>query len=237
MAQDALDRWWWPSLMMFGPPDKASQHSDTSTRWKIKRFSNDELRQKFVDATVPQAQYLGLTIPDPGMSRTKPATGISARSTGRNSTPCWPATARATGPPGGAAQAHDEAPGCARRLRPMPRAQAERRPKPREISGRSVMATLNIPLWEVFIRSRTALRTSMSDRCTPPMHAGAAGRARHLHKARRGPVDLGGAVERHHRLRSAEKGMMFEPAESEDLPPSDLLRCAGRSRTHVISSS
>jgi ring-1,2-phenylacetyl-CoA epoxidase subunit PaaA len=67
MAQDALDRWWWPVLMMFGPPDKASQHSDTSTKWKIKRFSNDELRQKFVDATVPQAQFLGLTIPDPGM--------------------------------------------------------------------------------------------------------------------------------------------------------------------------
>ena len=55
--------------MMFGPPDKASQHSDTSTKWKIKRFSNDELRQKFVDATVPQAQFLGLTIPDPGMKQ------------------------------------------------------------------------------------------------------------------------------------------------------------------------
>ena len=69
MAQNALDRWWRPVLMMFGPPDKASQHSDTSTRWKIKRFSNDELRQKFVDAAVPQAQYLGLTIPDPGMKQ------------------------------------------------------------------------------------------------------------------------------------------------------------------------
>src|SRR3977135_350883 len=69
MEQNALDRWWWPVLMMFGPPDRASQHSDTSTKWKIKRFSNDELRQKFVDATVPQAQYLGLTIPDPGMKQ------------------------------------------------------------------------------------------------------------------------------------------------------------------------
>ena len=68
--RDALDRWWWPVLMMFGPPDKASQHSDVSTfRWKIKRFSNDELRQKFVDATVPQAKFLGLTIPDPGMKQ------------------------------------------------------------------------------------------------------------------------------------------------------------------------
>src|SRR5215831_527370 len=69
MAQDALNRWWWPVLMMFGPPDTASQHSDTSTRWKIKRFSNDELRQKFVDATVPQAHYLGLSIPDPDMKQ------------------------------------------------------------------------------------------------------------------------------------------------------------------------
>ncbi|HUK00275.1 MAG TPA: 1,2-phenylacetyl-CoA epoxidase subunit PaaA [Stellaceae bacterium] len=65
MAQDALDRWWWPSLMMFGPSDTQSQHSDKSLRWKIKRFSNDELRQKFVDATVPQGHFLGLAFPDP----------------------------------------------------------------------------------------------------------------------------------------------------------------------------
>ena len=65
MAQDALDRWWWPCLMMFGPPDSESTHSDVSTLWKIKRFSNDALRQKFVDATVPQGHALGLTFPDP----------------------------------------------------------------------------------------------------------------------------------------------------------------------------
>ena len=65
MAQDALTRWWWPSLMMFGPSDSDSPHSAQSMRWKIKRFSNDELRQKFVDFTVPQAQYLGLRVPDP----------------------------------------------------------------------------------------------------------------------------------------------------------------------------
>ncbi len=65
MAQDALNRWWWPCLMMFGPPDTESAHSDTSMRWKIKRFTNDALRQKFVDATVPQGQFLGLTFPDP----------------------------------------------------------------------------------------------------------------------------------------------------------------------------
>jgi len=67
MAQESLDRWWWPSLMMFGPPDAASSHSETSLRWKIKRFTNDGLRQKFVDATVPQGHYLGLAFPDPDL--------------------------------------------------------------------------------------------------------------------------------------------------------------------------
>ncbi|GAO80991.1 1,2-phenylacetyl-CoA epoxidase subunit PaaA [Sphingopyxis sp. C-1] len=65
MAQDALDRWWWPALMMFGPPDENSPNSAQSMRWRIKRETNDQLRQKFVDATVPQAELLGLTIPDP----------------------------------------------------------------------------------------------------------------------------------------------------------------------------
>ena len=64
MAQDALDRWWWPALMMFGPPDGDSPNSAQSMAWGIKRFGNDELRQRFVDATVPQAQHLGLTVPD-----------------------------------------------------------------------------------------------------------------------------------------------------------------------------
>ncbi len=64
MAQDALNRWWWPALMMFGPSDKESAHTEQSKRWKIKLFTNDELRQKFVDVTVPQADYLGLKVPD-----------------------------------------------------------------------------------------------------------------------------------------------------------------------------
>jgi ring-1,2-phenylacetyl-CoA epoxidase subunit PaaA len=64
MAQDALNRWWAPSLMMFGPLDAESPNTEQSMRWRIKRFTNDELRQKFVDVTVPQTEYLGLTIPD-----------------------------------------------------------------------------------------------------------------------------------------------------------------------------
>ena len=67
MAQDAVDRWWWPSLMMFGPPDDQSAHTAQSMAWNIKRHTNDELRQKFVDMCVPQAEVLGLTLPDPDL--------------------------------------------------------------------------------------------------------------------------------------------------------------------------
>ncbi|NVK03385.1 MAG: 1,2-phenylacetyl-CoA epoxidase subunit A [Flavobacteriia bacterium] len=67
MAQDALNRWWWPSIMMFGPRDEDSPNSAQSMKWKIKRKSNDELRQEFIDKTVPQAEFIGLTIPDPDL--------------------------------------------------------------------------------------------------------------------------------------------------------------------------
>ena len=67
MAQDALNRWWWPSIMMFGPHDADSAHSNQSLKWKIKRESNDELRQKFIDKTVEQGLHIGLTFPDPDL--------------------------------------------------------------------------------------------------------------------------------------------------------------------------
>lgn len=68
MAQDALNRWWWPALMMFGPHDADSPNSETAFKWKVKRQSNDDLRQRFVDMTVPQAEFLGLTVPDPDLT-------------------------------------------------------------------------------------------------------------------------------------------------------------------------
>ena len=67
MVQDAVDRWWWPSLMMFGPPDSDSPNTEQSMRWRVKRHTNDELRQRFVDMTVPQAAALGVTLPDPDL--------------------------------------------------------------------------------------------------------------------------------------------------------------------------
>jgi ring-1,2-phenylacetyl-CoA epoxidase subunit PaaA len=65
MVQDATNRWWWPSLMMFGPPDADSPNTAQSMRWRVKRHTNDELRQRFVDMSVPQADALGVTLPDP----------------------------------------------------------------------------------------------------------------------------------------------------------------------------
>ena len=67
MAQDALNRWWWPSLMMFGPTDAESVHTAQSMKWKLKRKTNDELRQQFIDQTVPQADILGIKVPDPDL--------------------------------------------------------------------------------------------------------------------------------------------------------------------------
>jgi ring-1,2-phenylacetyl-CoA epoxidase subunit PaaA len=68
MCQDAINRWWWPSLMMFGPHDSESTHSEQSSAWKIKRMSNDELRQKFVDMIAEQVKILGMTLPDPKLA-------------------------------------------------------------------------------------------------------------------------------------------------------------------------
>jgi ring-1,2-phenylacetyl-CoA epoxidase subunit PaaA len=67
MVQESVDRWWWPSLMMFGPPDAESPNTEQSMRWRVKRHTNDELRQRFVDMTVPQAEALGVTLPDPDL--------------------------------------------------------------------------------------------------------------------------------------------------------------------------
>lgn len=67
MAQDALNRWWWPSLMMFGPTDENSPNTEQSMRWRVKRHTNDQLRQEFIDMTIPQAEFIGLTVPDPDL--------------------------------------------------------------------------------------------------------------------------------------------------------------------------
>jgi ring-1,2-phenylacetyl-CoA epoxidase subunit PaaA len=162
MAQDALDRWWWPSLMMFGPPDAAAQHTDTSMRWKIKRFTNDELRQQFVDATVPQGHHLGLTFPDPSCASNE-ATGhwefgeidwAEFKAGSRRQRP------RATGQRlRTRRQAHESGAWVREAPSPTPPSAARARPgrRPHPSSPRSEPAAMTeaaMPLWEVFIRPR-----------------------------------------------------------------------------------
>ena len=216
MAQDALDRWWWPVLMMFGPPDKASQHSDTSTKWKIKRFSNDELRQKFVDATVPQAQFLGLTIPDPGMKQNEAANWeYSAidwdefKQVLAGNGPCNRDRLAAR------RKAHDD--GAWVREAALAYAEKRRqRPPCRPPSKETAMATPNIPLWEVFIRSRNGL----AHKHVGSLHATdatlALQAARDIY-TRRGEGLSIWVVPSNAITASdpSEKGMMFEPAESK----------------------
>ena len=123
MAQDALNRWWWPVLMMFGPSDKDSQHTDKSMRWKIKRFTNDELRQKFVDATVPQGHYLGLTFPDPELKFNEDDRALGVRRDRLGRVQARRRRRRPVQPRSACKQRRDArtrtAPGCARRRSPM----------------------------------------------------------------------------------------------------------------------
>ena len=238
MAQNALDRWWWPVLMMFGPPDGASQHSDTSTKWKIKRFSNDELRQKFVNATVPQAQYLGLTIPDPGMKQNENGDWeYSAidwdefKQVLAGNGPCNRDRLAAR------RKAHDDGAWVREAALLMRRSAgraAWRRLQSREKrDGNTEHAALGSLHPQPQRACAQALRLAACRR----RHHGAAGRARHLHPPRRGPVDLGGAVERDHGVRSGGEGHDVRAGGVEDLSASDVLRCAGRSRAYVISHS
>jgi phenylacetate-CoA oxygenase PaaH subunit len=157
MAQDALNRWWWPVLMMFGPArpgQPAQRHLD---QMEDQAFSNDELRQKFVDATVPQAQFLGLTIPDPGMKQNEAGNWeYSAidweefKQVLAGNGPCNRDRLAAR------RKAHDD--GAWVREAALAYAEKRRQRSPCRPPSREIeMATPNIPLWEVFIRSRNGL--------------------------------------------------------------------------------
>ena len=232
MAQSALERWWWPVLMMFGPPDKASQHSDISTKWKIKRFSNDELRQKFVDATVPQAQYLGLTIPDPGMKQ-------NAAGNWEYSSIDWTEFNQVLAGNGpcnrdrlaARRKAHDEGAwvrdarcGICCEAQPAQGGGLSRRKKflgdHHDHAERPAVGSIYSQPQRSCAQARRLAARHRHD-------AGPAGGARHLYAARRRAFDLGGAVERDHRVRSFREGHDVRAGRIQDLPPSNILRRAG----------
>ena len=133
MAQDALNRWWWPSLMMFGPSDAESKHTAQSMRWKIKRFTNDELRQHFVDVTAPQAEFLGLKIPDPELRWDEATPALPVRRHRLDRIPeraegQRPLQSRA--PRGAPARARRRPLGARSRHRPTQRSSASAQPRP-----------------------------------------------------------------------------------------------------------
>ena len=199
-----MNRWWWPSLMMFGPPDDDSPNTEQSMAWKIKRHTNDELRQRFVDMTVPQAEALGVDAARPATCAGTPsaATTTSARSTGRSSSavisgdgPCNAqriANRRAAHESGAwvreaaAAYAAKQPPATARRRQAADAATRS--------GGARLTRRATWPLYEVFVRGKRGLNHVH----VGSLHAaddadGAASRARPLHPAQRGREHLGGA--------------------------------------------
>ena len=197
MAQDALNRWWWPTLMMFGPHDAESAHSAQSMQWKLKRQSNDELRQKFVDQTVPQAEFLGLAIPDPTLRLDPaPATTHSAKSTGAS----FSAWSSGDGPCNRQrlahhTRAHDDGAW-------VREATARVSGETRGSSARRRRGVTDaMPLFEVFIRSQARARpSSRRQSARRGLRAGARIRPRRLYAPRRRRQHLGGEEQRHRRV-------------------------------------
>ncbi len=152
MAQDAVNRWWYPSLAMFGPPDTDSTHSAQSMAWKIKRFSNDELRQRFVDMCVGQAEILGLTLPDPDLRWNE------ERQSYDFTQPDYDELMRVIAGDGPCNRQRIDAPaGRPRRGRLGPRGRRGVRGQAAPTTGGGGVSRQQWPLWEVFVRARRGL--------------------------------------------------------------------------------
>ena len=168
MVQDAVNRWWWPSVMMFGPPDDQSPNSAQSMRWGIKRVSNDELRQKFIDAAVEQAKVLGVTLPDPELKWNEATPGPRPRADRlggvlaghRRRWPLQPRAARGTGgccrgrrvgAGGGAGARAQAAAGGTGSVRHDDMSESK------QTNEAGMDRSTEWPLWEVFVRSKAGL--------------------------------------------------------------------------------
>ena len=220
MAQDALNRWWWPSLMMFGPSDDASVHSAQSMAWKIKQNSNDELRQKFVDQTVPQAEYLGLTVPDTDLKWNEEKGGYDFGE------PDWDEffdVIAGNGPCNAERlnarkSAWEEGAwfrdGLMAHAKKSPRA-AKHRKSPPNKSGRENMSS-EWPLWEVFIRGQHGLNHRHVGSLHAPDAEMAINNARDVYTRRNEGISIW-VVKSADIVASApsEKGALFEPSNSK----------------------
>jgi ring-1,2-phenylacetyl-CoA epoxidase subunit PaaA len=236
MAQDALDRFWYPSLMMFGPSDADSVHSAQSMAWKIKINTNDELRQKFVDQTVPQAELLGLTIPDPDLKWNEDARALRflrARLVGvfRRDSRRWTVQFGADG---------RAAEGLGRR-RLGPRGADG---PCREEACRKARGGIGGPYHEHRMAPVGGLHPRPARHqppaCRQPPRAGCRDgdeeRARRLHPPERGRVDLGGGGAAHRGLLAIRQGADVRAVAVQGLSAPEFLRHSRRSGAHVMGS-
>ena len=233
MVQESTNRWWWPSLMMFGPPDGDSPNTQQSMAWGIKRHTNDELRQRFVDMTVPQAAALGVTLPDPDLRWN------AERGRHDYSQPDW-TEFKAVISGGGPVQRPTPGPppprprqrGVGARGRAGPRREAGPPHGGGRMSdftaegGHGAVPTTGVdtgsgtprrswPLYEVFVRGKRGPQPRARRLAARPRRRdGAAQRPRRLHAPQRGRLDLGRARRAHHRVQPRREGPVLRAARA-----------------------
>ena len=236
MVQQAVDRWWWPVLMMFGPSDKDSIHSGQSFQWGIKRISNDDLRQKFVDATVEQAKILGVTLPDPDLKWNEER---SAHDYGAIDWEEFWRVVNGDGPCNKErlatrVKAHDEGAWVREAALAHAEKQAARAPTNKRMNMETTKMNKEWPIWEVFVRSKQGLdHKHCGSLHAPDASARAAHGARRLHAASGRREHLGGAVGGDHGIGPGRQGRAVRAGRRQDLPSPDVLRAARRNQPHV----
>ena len=253
MVQDAVDRWWWPSLMMFGPPDDDSPNSAQSMAWGIKRHSNDELRQRYVDMSVPQAEVLGVTLPDPELAfdagdRPLPVRRDRLGRVQAGHQRQRPGQRRADRPPPGRPRRQRLGHRGGHRLRGEARRGVPREHDLTAEGGHGAVPTgpevpaeptpavsrRDWPLYEVFVRGKRGLNHVHVGSLHAPDDEMAVHAARDLYTRRNEGVSIWVVQgRRHHRLQPRREGPDVRPERRQGLPPPHVLRDPRERPPHV----
>ena len=251
MVQDAVDRFWWPSLMMFGPPDDESPNTAQSMAWGIKRHTNDELRQRFVDMTVPQAEQLGVTLPDPELRWNEErghydfgevdwdgVQGRRRRATARATPSAWRTARPPTTTAPGSAKPPPRTPQGARDDRPHGRGRPRRGPATGSRSTPARAVRSDWPLYEVFLRGKRGLNhvhvgslhaADARWRCTTPATS-TPGATRASASGWCAAADITAS-------QPGREGPVLRAGRRQGLPAPDVLRDPRRRPAHVSAAA